>query len=183
MKHPRIPDHPMQTGSSIPWSAEGEERLRELIAEGWKLMWAGIVGGACLGLLAVIWRRPMLLGATAVFWMGAVSALFVISRLREKLGMEMQRLRDGSFFEGYGMLANKPRSTQQLTVWISHRTKELAFECECGRAHVWRVAKWIPNFDPEQFGEDPPAGVDPAGGRYVILCPCTLGHFKLKAQT
>lgn len=91
------------------------------------------------------------------------------------------------------MLANKPRSTSRLTKWIQHPSDGVQFTCFdpharfrswCGRLHHWCDAQWIPNYDPDVFeAEAHPGTVDPGGGRYVIFCPCGLGHFKLKVLT
>jgi hypothetical protein len=136
--------------------------------------------------------------------MGLVQ-LLALQRRREMLGEEMRRGPRGEFFEGSGMLANKPRNTQRLTEWRTVQVRpgqilrpgsgiplrpmeplEDYFVCgRCGEIHFVSNMKWIPNYDPqlfEDFDNGLPPAVDPGGGRYVILCPCGVGHFKLKTQ-
>jgi len=114
----------------------------------------------------------------------SVIRLYQLSLLRAELGEEMRRLPNGQFFEGSGMLANKPRSTANLTKWMQHHPAESEFFCTCRGPQLflysWRDAQWIPNLDTEMDAEFSKE-VDPGGGRFVILCSCSLGHYKLKA--
>jgi hypothetical protein len=93
------------------------------------------------------------------------------------------------------MLANKPRSLQRLTKFYQHRSWEISFVCfrqpgiSCGRVHHWQDAEWLPNYKREDLVDDATDEEiqifcgDPGGGRFVILCPCGIGHFKLKLLT
>jgi len=186
MNHPAIKQQSpaLQPGSATPWSAQSEYRLRRRITNLWLGMWAFFIAG--LGMLVMAnFAKSFELGfAGALSIGGGVVQLLALQRRREMLGEEMRRGPRGEFFEGSGMLANKPRNTQRLTTWIQHPANSIAFNCGCGIRHFWAEwdgAMWIPNYDPEQFGEaEYPSTVDPGGGRWVILCPCGMGHFKLK---
>jgi hypothetical protein len=192
MKHPAINQSPeLAPGSAIPWSADGERELRRTIKRTWHEMWILYVAGVifiALGFLVQRWW-VLVLGASPLGY--GITRLYALALLREKLGEEMRRGPRGEFFEGSGMLANKPRNTQSLTQWIQHHVSQERFFCshldgrptEC---FSWATdAKWIPNYDPdlfEDFDNGLPRSVDPGGGRFVILCPCGLGHFKLKGD-
>jgi hypothetical protein len=181
MKHPRIGTHQTAASSEIPWSAAAEAKLRHSIQIVWSSVWLALI--AAIASLAVGLREHQrVLYAFAVFnAIGFVAQLSQLSNLRAKLGEEMRRLPNGEFFEGSGMLANKPRSTANLTRWIKYPSDSRGFVlCECGQLHRWEDAEWIPNYDP-QIDPESVKEVDPGGGRYVILCDCRIGHFKLKA--
>jgi len=101
----------------------------------------------------------------------------------DQLGRE-ERIVFGVRFPGFGMLANKPRDSSRLTKWRHWKESEglgpLGFTCEnCLRPHNWSDMHWIPNVaeDEEEPGT---AAVDPEGGRYVLICPCGVGHYVLK---
>ena len=195
MKHPAIEQQPeMASGSEIPWSAEQEKHLRRRMRNTWFEMWGILIAGLFFAALGISIHRwwPLPIAALLVMW--AVALLYGLALVAEQLGSEMRRGARGEFFEGSGMLANKPRSTRGLTRWTKWPStsfgrgmcNELAITCECGRVHQAEEWQWIPNYDPQQivnaalFSETVDPGIDPGGGRYVILCPCGLGHFKLK---
>jgi hypothetical protein len=166
----------------IPWSAERELKLRRWITFGWFAMWLGFLSAIAAWLLGH--------EIFSVFFVAAALAnLYCVNRYRAELGEEMRRLPNGQFYEGSGMLANKPRSTANLTKWTQWADApfdepSLFFWCNgCGKRHEWAAAQWIPNYDgdPEDIPLGTPMYFDPGGGRYVILCPCGLGHYKLKA--
>lgn len=190
MKHPAISEHPLPAaGSSIPWSAERELRLRKRITNIWIWMWTFLLSGVVLFSLAYVVRDRVLPAIAAMTWGAALVLLIELNKDRELLGQEIRRGANGQVYEGSGMLANKPRSTVRLTEWIQHGPFERGFVCGGhlpplpAKHFDWETdAKWVPNFDPEHFGEaEYPTPVDAGGGRWVILCPCGLGHFKLKA--
>jgi len=198
MKHPAIEQQPAPaSGSGIPWSAEAEWELRRKIRNTWFEMWACLIGGLLSAVLYLSLHRWWIMTIAAILLGYGVGLLYGLALAREQLGEEMRRGPRGEFFEGSGMLANKPRSTRGLTEWRQHPAEEDAFFCECPvvpggtirRWHMWsREAQWIPNYrdDPvEQLllndeARNSKHEIDPGGGRYVILCPCGLGHFKLK---
>ena len=194
MKHPAIPQAPeLQSGSAIPWSAEREFRLRRRITNIWFAMWTCLISGLGLFTIAFLSKSGLVVILAVLCLITGVFFLNALSVARGNLGEEMRRGPRGEFFEGSGMLANKPRSTQRLTQWIQHRVPDsVDFICSggfggfCGWHHEWKDAKWIPNYDPalfEDFDDSLPRPVDPGGGRFVILCPCGIGHFKLKLVT
>jgi Bacteriorhodopsin-like protein len=170
------------TTQPIPWSAESEHRLRWRIQNAWAAMWVFIIAAVLCALIAFIDRWAWWLVGVAGFLGLAVFALRDLSHLRAELGEEMRRLPGGQFYEGSGMLANKPRSTKGLTRFIAWPRDSHSLLCECGRLQQWTNAHWIPNYnldDGETLTDS--NEVDPGGGRWVILCPCGLGHYKLKA--
>lgn len=169
--------------SAIPWSATRELKLRQWITLLWAGVWFALLGGLLCAILAHDFRIAWLNALAGMSWGIGFFLLYKLNEARAELGEEMCRLPNGQFYEGSGMLANKPRGTANLTPYIHHIPNGYAFSCSgCGRTHLWADAQWIPNYDPEQFGPgDLPQAVDPGGGRYVILCPCGLGHYKLKA--
>jgi hypothetical protein len=167
--------------SAIPWSAEREALLRRKIHSAWGAFWLFAGGAVICIVLAVLDRWAWWLLLFAGFFVVALVALHDLARSRADLGEEMCRLPNGAFYEGSGMLANKPRSTANLTRWKQWGSSSGDwFVCtDCARPYRWGGdAQWIPNY-PEP--EDVAAPVDPGGGRYVILCRCGLGHYKLKA--
>jgi hypothetical protein len=172
----------------IPWSAEGERELRRRVGLTWHATWTCWIVSLLLGALGLSAHRLWLTAAGAAIFGFGITRLYALGLLRQQLGEEMRRGPGGQFFEGSGMLANKPRSTSRLTEWVQHPADGVQFTCfhrvrgpVCGRLHHWSDAQWIPNYDPEVFEpEEHPGTVDPGGGRFVILCPCGLGHFKLK---
>jgi hypothetical protein len=176
--------------TNLPWSAEGEARLRRRI----HLLWT-------IGRLFFLTGVVSLFAAIIVHWLLALAAAFIglamfcAGRGRElldELGWEAGMTRVG-FVAGSGMLANKPRSTANLTQWTQHFVSVncdasccSGFNCSyCERRHLWTDAKWIPNFSADTMqladGEDI-AQIDPGGGRFVILCKCGRGHYKLKGE-
>jgi len=179
--------------SDIPWSAEAERKLRRKVKWTWYEMWGAFLGGPILFLLAFLVHRSWLMPIGGFSLGYGITRLYALALLREQLGSEMCRLANGQFHEGSGMLANKPRCTSRLTKWIQHPANSVSFICvdldpdvvlRCGERHHWKDAQWIPNYDRDVFEpEDHPGTVDPGGGRFVILCPCGLGHFKLKPET
>jgi hypothetical protein len=191
MKHPRLSEQQIvdRAAGQIPWSAETERELRRKIAWTWYEMWAYLVGALLFLSGTFLLHRYWMLALTAFSLGYGITRLYALALLRENLGEEMRRGPRGEFFEGSGMLANKPRSLSRLTKWIEHVPGSIEFICfdpdattRCGEQHHWKDAQWIPNYDAEVFEpEEHPGTVDPGGGRYVILCPCGLGHFKLKA--
>lgn len=196
MKHPQINEHKQTSlGNQNPWSLEREYRLRRRIKYIWIALWVFALGGLFLFSLASLVHIPVLTAFAGMSWGAALFLLVTLAEEREKLGEEMRCGPGGQFFEGSGMLANKPRSTHNLTQWLQHPVSEPAFFCPCrsfpgspGKMpilHTWAEAKWIPNYDPdlmEDFDNGLPRS-DPGGGRYVILCSCGVGHFKLKPLT
>jgi hypothetical protein len=188
MKHPAINEGPELASSSvIPWSAEAEAALRKKVRDTWGLMWVCLITAVVWGAAAFYVHRLVLLAIAGLFLGFGITRLYALALLREKLGEPMRRGPRGEFLEGSGMLANKPRSTHDLTKWMQWPSPQYlgySMKCECGRLHELDEWKWIPNFDPELFGEaEYPSHGDPGGGRFVILCPCGIGHFKLKPVT
>jgi hypothetical protein len=189
MKHPQIGTHQPAASSGIPWSPEGEARARREIRQAWIAMWVGLFGGGMCMVIAIILRNLAPMAGGLLFWFLFVVRLYQLSLLRAELGEEMRRLPNGDFFEGSGMLANKPRSTSNLTQWTQWRPDSTGFLCTCRQLHQWTEAEWIPNLQVEdtvigtqvEINDALGAFVDPHGGRFVILCPCGLGHYKLKA--
>lgn len=169
--------------SAIPWSVRREAKLRRRITLLWLGVWIGLLGGLFLLGGARIYRELYMYAG--ICWIVALFLFYELNQARAKLGDEMGRLPNGQFHEGSGMLANKPRSTANLTTWCNHRYRAcVPFDCECGRQLHWKDAQWIPNYDPQFDTEVGPGEllpeIDPGGGRFVILCPCGIGHFKLK---
>lgn len=195
MNHPQAAQRPqMSAGSSIPWSEEAEAALRARIASLWAVCWFLIIGGFLFVIAGEIRRSVVLAIVGALCWVLDILVAQALLQRRMELGEEMRQLPNGNFFEGSGMLANKPRTTYRLTTWRQHPSDEQNFHCICearalpgprrDRPYRWEFdATWIPNYDPQQFGDElePGVAVDPYGGRYVILCPCGIGHYKLKA--
>jgi hypothetical protein len=180
-------------GGRIPWSAEGERALRVRIERIWELMWTFLLSGVLFVVLAHLAHKPVLTAFAGMSWGAGLFLLMKLNESREKLGEEMRRLpgSDGNFFEGSGMLANKPRSSQRLTEWVQWRASSDGkigllphFWCSCGKMHRWSDAKWFPNVLAcmDEFDDAPAIAVDPGGGRWVILCPCGIGHFKLNSH-
>ena len=189
MKHPTIEQQPMPaSGGGIPWSAEAERDARRWISHAWFEMWGCLVAALFFAALSFSVHRWWLLLLAAFFFGYGVTLLYGLALAREQLGSEMRRGPRGEFFEGSGMLANKPRSTRNLTHFLLHPPSEESFYCpKCERVHAWFNAEWLPNYKREDLVDDATEEEirsfcgDPGGGRYVILCPCGLGHFKLKA--
>lgn len=177
--------------STLAWSATREYRLRRRITLLWLGVWLGLLGGLFLLGGAKFYRELYMYAG--ICWVVALFLFYELNQARAKLGDEMGRLPNGQFHEGSGMLANKPRSTANLTRWIHHVNVETLddgcpigmLQCEgCRKLHHWSDAQWIPNFDGNMEDYEPGSRsfqIDPGGGRFVILCPCGLGHFKLKA--
>lgn len=192
-----------------PWSAVAEYRLRRQIINTWIGLWISMVAAVCGFSWGNIFREGLLILGGAIFSGTAILFLGWLGRLRQELGEEMRRGPGGQFYEGSGMLANKPRSPQSLTTWLQHPAGEKTFYCPCQRnkdgfpasnvmPYFWdKDAKWFPSFDPEIYSENQQtvwdtggivnqptaaavANVDPGGGRWVILCPCGIGHYKLQ---
>jgi hypothetical protein len=187
MNHPKI-KHAIagepNIGNSIPWSPAGELRLREQIKIFWLTMWAFAIL-AWLALARMIahhgdWHDAAWAGLFALL---AVGNLFCVGWSRDRLGEEMRRLPNGDWFSGSGMLANKPRSTSTLTEWFTHPIGTKDFICPgCGTTlNFKKMAEWIPNHDPDQAADGTFPDIDPGGGRWVILCACGVGHYKLRA--
>ena len=169
------------TTQPIPWSAEREYKLRQRIISIWIGLWICFVGGLLVALFAATSSQQWAFLLAGVLWGVGIYLLSDLSQARNELGEEMCRLPGGQFYEGSGMLANKPRSTANLTRFIAWPRDSHSLLCACGRLLQWTNAHWIPNYDPEQFDGPAPLAVDPGAGRFVILCPCGLGHYKLKA--
>lgn len=173
----------------MPWSERGERLLRSHIDSLWRSMWMFIIAGVTAFAIAIALRNAVPAVAGGFCLATAVWSLLVLQKERTILGEEMRRLPNGEFFEGSGMLANKPRSNAKLTEWTQWRPDSTSFLCTCRRLHQWPEAEWIPNLQVEdtvigtqvEIGDALGAFIDPHGGRYVILCPCGLGHYKLKA--
>jgi len=196
MKHPTIEQQPeMASGSEIPWSAEQEKHLRRRMRNTWFEMWGILIAGLFFAALGISIHRWWPLPIAALLLMWAVALLYGLALVAEQLGSEMRRGARGEFFEGSGMLANKPRSTRGLTEWRQHPASEESFYCSCQTAlpRPWKIlwwadAQWIPNYRDDLVEQlllndearNSKHEIDPGGGRYVILCPCGLGHFKLK---
>ena len=199
MNHPKL-KHAIageNVGSSIPWSPEAELRLRARIIADWFTMWVFFVVAAGDLVGAFLSRKNtwvFVIVGVFLFLCGIVN-LYFLGRDRERLGEEMRRLPNGHWFEGSGMLANKPRSTANLTRWMVYSSDSEGFYCLgpadvgtkpeapdiCGRFHSWKKeAEWIPNHDPDQRADGTFPDIDPGGGRWVILCPCGVGHYKLR---
>jgi len=188
MKHPAIEQHAEPAaGGGIPWSAEAECALRGNIRRAWIEMWVGLLSFVFFAGMAFFLRNSWLWLLAVAFISYGVVCLYHLGLFREELGEEMRRGPRGEFFEGSGMLANKPRSTRNLTHFLLHPPSEESFYCpKCERVHAWFNAEWLPNYKREDLVNDATEEEirsfcgDPGGGRYVILCPCGLGHFKLK---
>jgi len=196
MEHPAIEQQPaVASGSGIPWSEEAETRIRRRIRYTWLEIWGCFVAGLLFAVLGMAIQRWWPLPVSALLFGYGVVLLYGLALATEQIGTAMRRGPRGEFVEGSGMLANKPRSTRGLTMWIQHHERQIDFICHnesgdpwgvptenCGRRYEWRDAKWVPNYDPAQMQDTElfAKEIDPGGGRYVILCPCGLGHFKLK---
>lgn len=195
MQHPKI-KHAIAgepgIGSSIPWSPAAELHLRRRITAHWAVMWLFLIFAGVEVIRLLIQSRTGWLDFLpfCVLFAGAITNLFLLGQCRDRLGEEMRRLPNGSWFPGSGMLANKPRSTANLTAWFEHREKLDWFICAgynrvehrlCPIKHFWKDAEWIPNHDPDQRADGTFPDIDPGGGRWVILCPCGVGHYKLRA--
>jgi hypothetical protein len=184
-QHPAAPQlsKGVASGSAIPWSAEREYRLRRGIQIDWLSMWVCLISGLLLILQGSFWKPHWPAAVGAGFLFAAIFLLLLLQRARADLGEEMRRLPDGSFYEGSGMLANKPRSTANLTQWLLHPRVESVFLCrDCSRLHQWKDARFYSTWDREHLEDAELFGnFDPGSGRWVILCPCGLGHYKLKA--
>jgi hypothetical protein len=194
--------------SPIPWSAEREYKLRRRLTLLWAGVWIGLVGGLLLLVSAGEFHMPTLNAWAGASWGAGFYLLIKLNEASNELGEEMRRLPGGQFFEGSGMLANKPRSTANLTKWCQVQVcpgqilrpgsgiplrpmepLEDYFRCgNCGKTHLVADMQWIPNYSEEDrvlYSENfivrGTPGIDPNGGRFVILCPCGLGHYKLKA--
>lgn len=189
MNHPKIkhaisgePD----VGSQIPWSPAGELRLRQRITAHSFTMWVFFLFG--LVDLAEAFLPPkknlplvyMIIGV--VLLLCGIVNLFFLGQCRDRLGEEMRRLPNGDWFPGSGMLANKPRSTSTLTEWYQHPPGSLSLICPgCGTTLDFKkMGEWIPNHDPDQRADGTFPDIDPGGGRWVILCACGVGHYKLR---
>jgi hypothetical protein len=167
----------------VGWSADGEDRLRRRIVSLWALMW-GFLFGALLALIASYWIH-WLLAIFAACLASAVLCLWSLAEAQNKLGWEALQTPRG-VQPGHGMLANKPRSTANLTPWTFHAVNDPGFfTCRCGIWHFWNKAQWIPNFSPETLQHLDPEDVaqfDSGAGRFVILCGCGQGHYKFRAE-
>lgn len=172
--------------SQIPWSAEAERRLRRRILVLLTLMRVLFVLGTVSATVGWVFHRyPLTFGLVLV-----VAAAFLVPKVSDavdQLGQE-ERILSGVRVPGFGMLANKPRDTSRLTKWTQHLVypgmtyedaKDSCFSCDCGEPYKLGDLKWIPNVaeDEEEPGT---AAVDPEGGRYVLICPCGIGHYVLK---
>lgn len=197
MNHPKI-KHAIageNVGSNIPWSPAEELHLRRRITAHWAVMWIFLIFAAVdlVRLLAqsrIDWLSFL---PFCVLFGGAITNLFLLGQCRDRLGEEMRRLPNGDWFEGSGMLANKPRSTANLTEWMHWPATHTGFldkgpreidriQCRCGAVHSFKKeGKWIPNHDPDQRADGTFPDIDPGGGRWVILCPCGVGHYKLRS--
>jgi hypothetical protein len=124
-----------------------------------------------------------------------VAAGFLVPKISDyinQLGNE-ERILTGVRIPGSGMLANKPRDTSRLTRWTQHRLhpgftyEELAencFCCNCGEPYRLGDLKWTANVleCEEEIDDVPAVSVDPEGGRYVLICPCGIGHYLLREK-
>lgn len=181
---------PQLAGSAIPWSAETEAWLRHRMVQTWIRMWLCFAGGVSFAipmafLVAHTWLN-VAIGSlcTFAFLVAGFSHLLKLNGLRDLLGEEMHQAPNGPFYPGSGMLAHKPRSLRNLTTFIQHAPSTTDFMCgRCGQIHFWKDATWYPNYDESQFDPEDLPMVDPAGGRFVILCGCGVGHFKLKVSS
>jgi hypothetical protein len=191
MNHPKI-KHAIageNVGSNIPWSPAAELHLRRRITGHWTVMWIFLIFAAVEVIRLLIQSRTDWLSFLpfCVLLGGAIANLFLLGQCRDRLGEEMRRLPNGDWFPGSGMLANKPRSTANLTGYFEHREKDDWFICAgwrdgklCRIRYFWKDAEWIPNHDPDQRADGTFPDIDPGGGRWVILCPCGVGHYKLR---
>jgi len=186
MNHPKI-KHAIageNVGSTIPWSPAAELHLRRRITAHWVVMWIFLIFAAVELVKLLVQSRTdwISFAPFCVFFAGAITNLFFLGQCRERLGEEMRRLPNGNWFEGSGMLANKPRSTSTLTEWFAHPADTKGFICPgCGTTLDFRkMAEWIPNHDPDQAADGTFPDIDPGGGRWVILCACGVGHYKLR---
>jgi len=172
----------------IAWSAEGELRLRRRIfLLSWSmraLFFIGVVSSAA-GFLFHQYRLTfgLLLIVAAAFLVPKVSDAI------EQLGSE-ERIMSGTRIPGFGMLANKPRDTSRLTTWIHHRhvnvepTGDRTVRCRCGNTFDVEEFRWTANVleCEEEIDDVPAVSVDPEGGRYVLICPCGVGHYMLREK-
>ena len=191
MEHPAIEQQPaVASGSGIPWSEEAETRIRRRIRYTWFEIWGCFVAGLLFAVLGMAIQRWWPLPVSALLFGYGVVLLYGLALATEQLGTEMRRGPRGEFVEGSGMLANKPRSTRGLTEWRQHPASEESFYCSCQTAlpRPWKIlwwadAQWIPTYPESVAAEIRKSNLeefDLNAGRYVILCPCGLGHFKLK---
>jgi len=169
----------------IPWSAERERQLRQRILLLHSSVWLTFMAALASFFSGVFSHHRFLLLGSLVFLM----TMFLVPKLAnaiDQLGRE-ERILTGVRFPGFGMLANKPRDTSRLTTWVHHRrvnvepTGDRTVRCRCGNTFDVEEFKWIPNVaeDEEEPGT---AAVDPEGGRYVLICPCGVGHYLLREK-
>ena len=187
MKHPQIQQQIPAAGSRIPWSPEAEARLREILSYWICVCRCLLLGGLALIIIGALQKPPrasyIVIGLLA--WIVGHLGVQALKQKRLQLGEEMRRLTAGGIYEGSGMVANKPRTAAKLTSWTSYPPECENFLClACGRLHWWSDAQWYPNVEAcdDDLGDVPAAAVDPGGGRFVILCSCGAGHYKLKAE-
>lgn len=109
---------------SIPWSAEGEKRIRWIIACYWILFWICVTSS-----IYIICKD---LGVISGFAQGTASCIYAIGLFRERNRLQ-------------AMLLNKPRNTENLTQWIRLRPWELDICPKCGAALRMTGANWCPN--------------------------------------
>lgn len=174
--------------SQIPWSAEAERRLRRRIRILFFSMRSLFVLGTVSATVGWVFHRyPLTFGLVLV-----VAAAFLVPKISDaidQLGQE-ERILSGGRVPGFGMLANKPRDTSRLTKWVNQSSsfgnpgeeffdRVMVFHCECGWTFTAPEMKWIPNVAEDEEEPGTPA-VDPEGGRYVLICPCGIGHYVLK---
>jgi len=134
-------------------------------------------------------HEPLLIFSFLLCFVAFFLSLQRLSSAVAQLGYEETVTPRGSRWPGSGMLQNKPRDTSRLTKWRQWKESEglgpLGFTCEqCFRPHHWADMQWIPNVsevEPEIL-DAPEEGdpVDPGGGRYVLICQCGMGHFRLR---
>jgi hypothetical protein len=173
--------------TQVPWSPEGEFRLRQRIVSLQIASLLSLAIGAIsfVGGLTTIsvgfpnmWLWLMILAG--VFLTAFCLFLAALARCWTELGWE-EAVSRGQSIPGSGMLANKPRDTSRLTRWIEHVRDEapLGFTCPCLRPYDWEQMEWTANVleCEEEFDDVPAVAVDPGGGRWVLLCPCGIGHY------
>lgn len=176
----------------IPWSVEGEQRLRRQIRQYRNYLWANVF---LLVLCAALWwnvpkgRIGLFAAGWALAW-AAIFSFWKLEQVRGELGWEACAWNGRQHWPGSGMLANKPRGDlSRLTSWIEHHGIERGepFLCRCGIAYCFTERHWIANVPEEQhtthFSTESAEALEPVdegGGRYVLHCVCGVGHFMVK---
>jgi hypothetical protein len=176
-----------------PWSAKREAQLRLQYRVWWLACWSAFVLGCVFvmaGMLDHSWR---MLAAAVLSWVLALVAAVLMFSAHERLGTEMAATPSG-FYPGSGMLRNKPRSVAHLTLWLWHTgpyDPRERLTCTCGLSYFWCDAQLVNPVQEHDADDVPklkiseikgPVAVSAIAERYVLLCRCGTGHYKLRTE-